>query len=112
MFSKISHVSIGTFAGWYARRSPGVSWIIMITYLTYHVIKAEVHRRDGVVPAHEAYPEIREFGYGLGVGLAAEAVDATAGGNLELVRAYYRYRRWARFGYWFIRGFVSSKDRL
>ena len=83
IFNKGSHLAIGFVVGWLLRRRPAAAITIAGVFGLYQVV-------ERAAKDDQAYPEIREFGIGLGAGLAAEA--ALPGDLRGRVRRYVRDR--------------------
>lgn len=96
MLNRLAHVGIGAATGWFARRHPRAAGIIALTFLTYQVVETWRKHQSNPQTADKAYPEIREFGYGLAIGLAAEAADDIVDDHSHLRWRLHRYRVWVR----------------
>ena len=88
MLNKLAHYAIGFVVGALLRRRPTAAVLIAATFGAYQIVERSAKDDD-------AYPEIREFGIGLGIGLAAEQADFTAMRGVLRRGLGDRRRRWA-----------------
>lgn len=88
MLNKLAHYAIGFVVGWLMRRRPAAAIVIAVTFGVYQVVERSAKDDD-------AYPEIKQFGVGLGFGLATEATDASLLNGSIRGRAADWGRRWA-----------------
>lgn len=96
MFNTLAHYLVGAATGAIARRFPTLACILAAGFFLYQSI--EMYRKNQLNEESKdnAYPEIRQFLVGFGVGAAAEAADAAVmrGGVGDRLR---RWRdRWVR----------------
>ena len=97
MLNRLAHVLIGAAVVFLAlRRQKTLAAVSAYTYLEYQKVERGVKLAENPHTKDEAYPEIKEFGYGLGLGLAAALADKHIRSHGGYRRLYRRCRHWAR----------------
>lgn len=87
MLNRLAHYIIGFVVGALMRKRPAAAIVIAATFGIYQIVERAAKDDD-------AYPEVREFGIGLGIGLAAEAADASVLRGCFADRLDARRRAW------------------
>ena len=96
MFNRLAHVLIGAAVVFLAlRRQKTLAAIATYSYLEYQKVERGVKLQENPHTKDEAYPEIKEFGYGLGIGLGAAVADYHIRRRGGYRRLYRRCRTWA-----------------
>lgn len=92
--NKATHYLVGMLVGWCIRRCPRAAAFFAIAFCIYQVIERQVKHQRNPLTKDGAYPELREFQSGMGLGFAAEITDAIAldGGGSRWAAAWYRDR--------------------
>ena len=90
LHNHVAHVGVGVAVGALARRLPVLACILAGGFFLYQVVEMIRKHQVNKASKDNAYPEIKEFLVGVGMGAAADAADA----------AVYRGRIRTRLGAW------------
>ena len=105
MFNRISHYAIGFVVGALLRRWPKAAILNAVIFGAYQIIERQA--KDDA-----AYPEIKEFGIGVGCGLVAEAADSSVQRGSPISDFRFWRDNWVRAIRQTQRAAIPAKNKL